>query len=384
MARRYLPHYLALALLALLFAGCGNRARQEEETAYDLTPSELMMDVGYALLAKPENAAEITANLHADDLARHEWGAEAQKLSRLNEEYRRRYRLFAEARELLEQGRMNELTKRIDLAEQQGESSFEVLTLRELPLALQALELYCRRMPFQHSTDVEYALAALMPYRMVLDRSSAFREFLKEQQNLAEVLRVRERQEEILRWLKQMDGAICCGDNAQMNRILSELQANYPESPLQRWLDSPGTNRRQNKPSGALRAAVDAGTSPLAADASGTERVALELAMALCRATLEQSNATGFRKLVASLPENVTVTGTALKAACQKSVPCFEKAIGRWSDAHAKEPGLFDRTPVFLDEYLRLCGLRHRIRKGTSPVDVMVPMEVLLAWSEVK
>ena len=372
--------YLALALLVLLFAGCGKKARRSD-AVYDLVPSELMLDIGFALLENPEDAARITANLHVDDLAMHEWVDEARKLSRLNEEYHRRHRLFVEANEMLAQGRMNDLTERIDLAEQQGESSVELLTLRELPLALQSLELYCRRMPFQHSEDVEYALAALMPYRPVLERSPAFCEFLEGQRAFAAELRTAERLQEIARLMGQLDGAICCGREAQVRRVISELRAGYPEAPLLKWLEG-GDGREAIGPSQALLSAVTAGSSPLPADASEADRMALELSMALCRPRLERANASGFGDVVAAIQDKSTVTGTALNATCQKSVARFEEAIRRWDDARSKAPALFDRAPLFLEDYLKLCGLRHRIPRGASPMDVMASMEGLLVWIE--
>ncbi len=356
-----LASLMAALLAALLLGGaCGRpRARGAE---YDLARSEALLDIGDALLEHPEEAATeaLWRRLDADERLRQ--NEAFRELARLNEDYRRQRELFAQARRLLDQGRYNDLAAAIDAAEQRGEVTHRLLALRDLPQALLALKLYCARRPYQSADDIGHALDFLQPYRLVLDTSPAFREFIEKQLLLQEELAKKERAREVAAAMARLDLAIAAGA-PDVALQLMHLRNGHPEAPLAQFLTADGS-----RPSPRLQEILRTGALP-----PQEERAALELALAVCRPAMDAAEREASERLLRALPENETLTGTALKGACLKDASLLEKAIAQWNERQGED------APAFLPAYLSLCGVDDR---AESRVDVGAAMELLLQWAQ--
>ncbi len=348
-------------LLAALLLGCGCGRTQAHEASYDLARSEALLDIGDALLEHPEGASSpaLWQRLNADERFRQ--NEAFRELARLNEDYRRQRELFAQARQLLDLARYNDLAAAINAAEQRGEVTHRLLALRDLPQALLALKLYCARRPYQSADDIGHALDFLQPYRTVLDTSSAFQAFLEEQKALQGHLAQQEREREIADAMARLDLAIAA-DAPDVALQLMHLRNAHPEAPLVQFLLVDG------RPSPRLQELLHAGVLP-----PPEERAALELALAVARPAMDADERAASERLLRALPENATLTGTALKGACLKEVALLEKAIAAWQARGG------EGAPAFLPAYLALCGVEGQ---PESRVDVSAAMELLLQWAQ--
>ena len=361
-----LTSFVAAFLVAILLGGGCGRA-PARKVGYDLARSETLLDVGDALLEHPEQAgdSDLWKRLDADERFRQ--NEAFRELARLNEDYRRQRELFAHARQLLDQGRYNDLAAAINAAEQRGEVTHRLLALRDLPQALLALKLYCARRPYQSSDDIGHALEFLQPYRHVLDTAPSFRTFLEEQAALRERLVRLEREREVAEAMARLDVALVTGA-ADAALQAMHLRTAHPEAPLPQLIAADCAS-----PSPRLQEILRTGSLP-----SADEQAALELALALCRPGMGASARAASERLLRALPENVTLTGTALKGACLKDASLLEKAIAEW---HERDDGNLrqEDVPAFLPTYLTLCGVDGG---AESRVDVGAAMELLLQWTQ--
>lgn len=145
--------------------------------------------------------------------------------------------LLLKANEFLKKGHYDELGKLIEQAEKKGDASPELLEFRAAPQALQALEVFCSRMPWESPEDLENAMNWLKPYLATLQQAPAFTEFWQQQLRQREILhksRFIQQQQDLLARIDHL-----LGDNqrpAAWNALESLWQLN-PAHPIFSLLD---------------------------------------------------------------------------------------------------------------------------------------------------
>lgn len=143
--------------------------------------------------------------------------------------------LVETANELLRKGHFNELDEHLSNVEAEGDISPELLDFRNAPPALEAMARFCRRMPWETSKDLETNLETLVPHLPVLNQSETFKDFISFQKQQLEALRRSEWQQANLDILTRLDQAIVTQAQQDVEKILRELKAKFPQNPFFRY-----------------------------------------------------------------------------------------------------------------------------------------------------
>ena len=144
----------------------------------------------------------------------------------LRHEERRRH--LNTANMILASGDYHQLRLFLAGVEKDGDSSPELLSLRDVADGLEALAAVCARRPWESSADLEKALERLTPHADALADSSRFQNFYRQLQADLAVLRQRERDANIVAALMVLDEAVFAGD-AHAAELSSAFVRNFPE-----------------------------------------------------------------------------------------------------------------------------------------------------------
>lgn len=126
-------------------------------------------------------------------------------LIQILQNYKKEIELLNKADSLLQNGHFNELNSLVESAEKQGEASPELLQYRAVPQALQALQLFCSRKPWEKAEDLQSAINWLKPYLNMLQKAQTFNEFWLAELQLRDELLIKETKNLEYKMLKEID-----------------------------------------------------------------------------------------------------------------------------------------------------------------------------------
>lgn len=243
--------------------------------------------------------------------------------------------LLRQANEYLQQGQYHTLSNLVNQAEKEGQATPELLKYRAIPQALQALQLFCQRMPWESSEDLKNALAWLRPYASVLEQSPTFQRFWQQQHNLLLPLQQRELQRKYDKITAEIDIGLRQNRFPEAWAAAARLYALHPSHPLFSFLDWSEKSLREQLPQ-------------LPPDSPG-EQEACELAFALCWQQLSATERKSLLIPLATLAPQAfrTVSGLSLLAQYLDSLEWLALTFQRWQEqASPKEP-----LPIIFREY---------------------------------
>ena len=343
---------LALAVSLALLAGCGRRESRTARPSYDLGRSERLRVAGERLLSPGGAGWEgISEELRAVP--------ESGELRQLLTAREKQEALCREAQKYLDEGRPNDLAALIDAAELRGEATPQLLQLRSMPQALQALRLFCSRQPYERAEDLEQSLNFLKPYVEELsEHAESFRRFHASQLALLGELRRKEEVRKVSAWLRRLDWALAtAGREREAGECLRKIASEAPNAAFLKYI-----NKALNGPGEALEQWLDQGAEWGRAAIPDDQ---LELALAVAwRSLSSDRREAAARALAKKTWEPTTLTGTAMRGWVLKSVPLCQAALSRWR-AQATGRELQECAPSFLPSYLGLLlGERNGGRDG--------------------
>lgn len=212
MIRRIYIFFLLLALI-ILPVSC----EKQKAPDFDRSASDLLIDVCEAIIkGQDEEALEILSQLrHYPDTASFVEEAELDV---------RRHRNSKHINTLLNAGDFQELKQFIVQNESTGASSTEMLIKGDMADALQALTLFCAKMPWENSESLQNALNILTPYQDILNQTKSFPKFFAEQQNTLQTLKLKELQAKIDDALQQLELSAFNNDQANWAMAMSDLK----------------------------------------------------------------------------------------------------------------------------------------------------------------
>ncbi|NMA43774.1 MAG: hypothetical protein GX946_10395 [Oligosphaeraceae bacterium] len=147
--------------------------------------------------------------------------------------------LLRQANALLLKGDYNELIALIEKAERRGEASPQLLQYRSLPQALQALQLFCRKRPWESAADLETAMHWLQPYLPVLQESAVFRDFWQQQEREKQALLEAEKRAGDAELIRQIDWELANFNEEAAWQAVQKFQQKNPTHELFSMLDVP-------------------------------------------------------------------------------------------------------------------------------------------------
>jgi len=244
--------------------------------------------------------------------------------------------LLLQASEHLQQGQYHTLSNLLTKAEKDGQATPELLKYRAIPQALQALQLFCQRMPWESSEDLSNALTWLQPYTPVLEQSPAFQRFWQQQHNFLEPLQQRELQRKCDSLTAEIDLDLCQNRFTDAWAASARLYALHPAHPLFSFLDWSQKSLHAQLP-------------PLPPESS-EQQEACELALVLCWGQL---SATQRKRLLFPLSTLAaqsfrTVSGLSLLALYLDSPEWLTLAFQRWQEQASEKETL----PFIFREYM--------------------------------
>ena len=225
--KRFFPTLLAIFVLQglLLFVSCDRPAPPDYDESKNQTLSKLCQ---FLRNEQHEQAIALLKNME---------DAEQSLLLEMLISHEKERLLLLQANDCLKNGRFDELSSLIEQAEKKGEASPELLEYRSAPQALQALQVFCSRMPWESPEDLENAMNWLRPYLPTLQQAPAFEEFWQQQLRQREILykrRIIQQQQDLLARIDHL-----LGENqrpAAWNALESLWQLN-PTHPIFSLLD---------------------------------------------------------------------------------------------------------------------------------------------------
>lgn len=256
-------------------------------------------------------------------------------LETLSSHEQERLRLM-KANKFLQEGRFSELSELIEQAEKKGEASPELLEYRAAPQALQALQVFCSRMPWESPEDLENAMNWLKPYLGTLQQAPAFEAFWQQQLDKREILykaRFAKQQDDLLVRIDQL----LAGNQrpAAWNSLEALWQLN-PKHPIFSLLDQRQRLLKEN-----VQQVLQSATLPAQVS---------ELAVALTWPNLNRRQ----QQLLMGLltPPNgtppKTLAGSILAAEALASPELYAIALQRWTALPENQK----RFPWFLEKAL--------------------------------
>lgn len=315
-----LPLLCLLGGMALFLASC-RRGKGKSAPAYDLGPSEALLESGLSL-ERGDGEWE----------KREKEGRLSPQVARILQEENGQRELMEAANELLREQRYHDFTELLDRAEREGRATPALLQLRGLPQALQALSLFCARRPFTKSQDLEDSLVFLSPWREELSRMApeAFPPFWEAQEALLASLR----QEEFLRRCR------ACEEELELALLTRQWHSRIPQclEAFSRLGGEPELLRCLASPPGGW----------LAPEGWCAAR---ELAAWLRWDELLPQERTSLKRLLEER-QPATMAGRLLLGRLTPSPEAFLETLLLWQKAMEGHNGIF--SPAFLEEYRQL------------------------------
>ncbi|MBR4675259.1 MAG: hypothetical protein IKP00_12405 [Victivallales bacterium] len=191
---------LCIFLLLFLLYGCSKR----ETVPYDNRRSLALLDACEAIL-KDDNAAAMGALQQMETIGgQDDFSTETQlAISRRQD--------FDKAEELLRQRDYQGLRLFLAQCKASGRVGAELDGFEPLPDALEQLELFRSRMPWESSVVLKDALEELEPYLETLSQSPSFDAFFKKQQATLKALQAKEAAIRAKGYLSRMERALVSG-----------------------------------------------------------------------------------------------------------------------------------------------------------------------------
>lgn len=302
MKRFFVIIFAALGLSTTLSLTSCDRPKPPD---YDESKSQTLGKVCRFL--QEEQFAQAIATLQKTDAAEHLFLLET--LSERQQELE----LLRQANELLGSGRYQELNLLVEQAEKRGIASPDLLEYRSAPQALQALQVFCSRMPWEKAADLANAMKWLHPYLPTLRQASKFEDFWQQQNEQLEEISQKHFVVQQQRMLENID--LVLGSNqpqAAWNEIEKLYQGN-PEHKVFMALD-----QKQKK--------LQANFLALAYD-QGFPRPYIELALALTWPDLNKQQQEQLKLL---LEQTTTLSGSILAAQLFETPEYYALAVQRW------------------------------------------------------
>ena len=147
----------------------------------------------------------------------------------------RRHQNATSINQMLQSGDLRKLKQFLAEAERQGILSGDMLLHSDMPDALQALMLFCAKMPWEDSVSLQNALAQLAPYVEPLSRTEAFRSFHAEQMQLLKKMEREELEAKVRECLAALDKAAATGDDQGWLQAHNKLQKLKPDAALLKY-----------------------------------------------------------------------------------------------------------------------------------------------------
>ena len=208
---------LCIFLVILLAYGCTRR----ETVPYDDRRCQALLDACEAILADDAGAAlealQVMEELGGDDFA-----AETRLALQRRQD-------FDKAEELLRQRDYQGLRLFLAQAKASGRVGEELEGFDELPDALEQLELFRSRMPWESARVLKDSLEDLEPHLGLLSKSPAFEAFYQSQLATLTALREKEAEARARQCLERMEKALLAGAARAFEEPRQLLKADQPD-----------------------------------------------------------------------------------------------------------------------------------------------------------
>ena len=202
-----------------MLAGCGKRKAPD----FDGRESELVLAACEAIAQGREQDAMNALNELRQYSDSTSFVEEAQLATR-------RHSNAKQINAMLETSDLKKLKQFLIQAEKEGMLSSDMLLNSDVPDALQALMLFCAKMPWEDSDSLQRALVILTPYVETLSATQAFKEFYASQLELLKKLQREELLAKVKDCLKTLDNAAATGNRRDWIQAHNELHKLQPES----------------------------------------------------------------------------------------------------------------------------------------------------------
>ncbi len=212
---------LCIFILLFLLWGCSRR----ETVPYDNRRSLALLDACEAIIADDNTAAMAALQQMEIISGQDDFSTETQlAISRRQD--------FDKAEELLRQRDYSGLRLFLAQCKASGRVGAELDGFEPLPDALEQLELFRSRMPWERSDVLKDALEELEPHVETLSASPAFVAFHKEQLAELKRLQVKEAAERAQGFLNRMERALVAGAVRDYEEARQGFRADQPDHPF--------------------------------------------------------------------------------------------------------------------------------------------------------
>ncbi len=337
-----------MAIFAL--SGC----RQEAPEDYDRRATEQLQAVCNALR---DGDAEAAYQLVQGGSAH----LRESPLAAVLRDFHRKNGSLAEASRLLQNQDYDTLEALVNQAEADGLSSPELLRIRSVERALQAVEAYCARMPWEDSRTLAEALSWLEPHLDTLAQSVTFQNFHRDQ--LLELARLQtlEKQRTTAAVYAALEKCLAVADYTGAVRQLAILKAHVPEHPMLAWLADTGRWQAPDIPDWP---------------ADDDSRRALELAIAFASPQAPDELWRQFKEHLLADEQPLTLPAMMLKALYSGDISDILLGLRTWQD---RFPGLMPPSPL-VEGVFRAFGIERLPEPGDNGWETLPgPLSLLTA-----
>ena len=235
--------YIISLLLCLLLAGCGKAKAPD----FDSHQSELVLKACEAIAdGKDQDAMNVLNELR-------QYPATSSFVEEAQLAIKRHYN-SKEINRMLQSGDLKRLKQFLIEAEKQGILSSEMLLNSDMPDALQALMLFCAKMPWEDSHSLQNALSQLAPFVEALSATEAFRNFHAEQLQQLKKMEKEELLAKINKCLEALDKAAAMNDTKNWIQAYNDLHKLKPDHPLFKYEMQLGKKPKEQHPDWATYA----------------------------------------------------------------------------------------------------------------------------------
>ena len=353
-------HFFAALLGSLLVMLAVTGCRQEAPEDFDRHATEQLQAICEALRDGDAEAAYERVQAASTQLRE-------SPLAAVLRDFHRKNGSLAEASRLLQNQEYDTLEALVSQAEADGLSSPELLRIRSVERALQAVEAYCARMPWEDSRTLAEALSWLDPHLETLGQSETFRRFRQGQLLELDRLRAEEKRRTTASVSAALEKCLAVSDFSGAIRQLSILKSAVPEHPLLAWLSETGQWQAPAIPDWPE-------------DDDG--RRALELAIAFALPQAPDALWREFKERLLGDDRPLTLPAMMLKALYSGELPDIQLAILTWLD---RFPGLQPPSPL-IEGAFRALGVQRLTEPGDNGWETLPgPLSLLNAldnWAD--